>query len=709
MSSFSPNTNHVWRVGPGDFGPDQVLPGSGNTLYYLLDQVITEMTNGLWTLVLNEGSPTQQVYRFKINASGIGSNDLVLPTITFPTDDAADISTTPSFTWILPHPVGAVEVSLGLANSDFAMLSPNAIGWSRSTPFNLGETEFSLVTKTNGAGKIFIGTPTNAANQTLAGWTSSSRFNANRSIQFFVGPRPPASSLIAHLKCDVDGFFGKDSSGLVNNAGTDWIGARPSLDPNGIDGNAVHFIAADRAELPWEQDFVAKLSRGFTVSAWVKTTQNFGPDDGDWGAGAGVVAAQACCDGRDFAPLVLNGGRVLFNTGDGEGSGQTLASSGLVNTGAWVHLVATREASSGLMSLYINGRLDGTLQPALNAVLDAPTRLTVGSLGFFNHSFDGSIDDVQIYTNALTTEDVLYLYQHPGQTVLGLGGLSLGDAVDAPQFTWITGGDANWRGQTTNTFDNVDAAQSGIIGDDENSWIETTITGPGRLEFHWRVSSEGGADYFKFDTDGNFITDLTGDSGWVTGRHEVPPGPHTYRWTYYKDNSSAEGFDAAWLDTVTFTPGQAPIITVQPFDQTNYTGYGVALQAEAIGTPPPTWQWHKVGTGPIAGATNALYTPTNAGTASVAGSYFAVASNGSGSTSTRTAVVTFVSAALPPDWSAAFPAPLNEDTLLEARTNYGIACLVDATGICTRRILSAGPIPSARTSSSPAPAASAPR
>ncbi len=678
----SPNTNHAWRIGPGEFGPDQVLEGSIGRLYFTLPEVLQELTNGLWTLVLNEGSVTQQVYRFKVNQTGITSNQLSLPTITFPADDAEDVATTPNFTWTLPFPVGEVDVSLGLANSDYAQLSPTAIGWSRGFPLSPGDTEFVVYIKTNAANRISISTPTNAANQALAGWTTKTKFSTRRAHQFWVGPRSAASSLIAHLKFENSGFLSEDTSGLFNHPNTTWIGGPPSQEFPGIDGAALSLLAEDRGELQWDGSFVGKLSRGFSVSAWIKTTQDFGPGDGDWGAGAGIVGAQACCDGTDFAPLVLNGGYILFNTGDGQGGGQTLSSSFTVNDGNWTHLVATRDAATGRMRLYINGQLDGSLQPAINAILDGPSTMSIGSLGNFNNSFEGLIDDVQIYTNAISAAEALFLYENPGQTVIGGGGSgsNLGDAVDAPELVWTTGGDALWFSQSETTFDGVDAAQSGAIDHNQSSSISTTVEGPGVFSFWWRVSSEGGGDYIEFQVDENYESDLSGDTDWELYSLNLGPGLHTLRWVYTKDSFNTEGDDSAWLDAVNFTSGAAPVITTHPFAQTNSTGYSVALLAAASGIPAPTWQWHKLGVGPIPGATNALFIPTNSGTPSVAGRYFAVASNASGSASTGEGQVSFIDGTPPPPWSAAFAPQLYQDTFDYGRTNYGIACLVDATG-----------------------------
>ncbi len=677
----SPNTNHSWRIGPGEFGPDQILPGSGGRLYYQLDEALDELTNGVWTIVLNEGAPNEDVYHFRIGlAQPITTATLELPTITYPLDDAEGVPTDPTFTWTLPQPADDIEVSLGLANSAFARLAGTETTWPAPFPLTAGDTEFNLALKTHANARLNISTPQRADLTPLAAWTTNAMLSVRRTHQFFVGPRAK-SSLIAHLKFDDAGNLGHDSSTANHPAETDYAGAPPAQDPDGAAGSSLRLVADDLAELRWDQDFIALIARGFTVSAWVKTTQDFGPGDGDWGAGAGIVAAQACCDGRDFAPLVLNGGYALFNTGDGEGGGQTISSTSTINSGEWVHLVATREAVDGRMRLYVNGQLEANLVPGRNAVLDGPEHLTVGSLGNFHNSFDGLIDDVQIYTNAISDADVVYLYEHPGEVVAGAGStISLGDALDAPQFTWSTGGDAPWTGQHDTTADGVDAAQSGIVNPFGESWVETTVEGPGQLEFQWKLAAESGVDYLEFLMDDSFQTGLSETADWESYTQEVPAGFHTFRWRYYQTDVAGEGDHAGWLDELTFHSGVAPVISVEPFDQTNSPGYQVALQAAATGTPEPTWQWYKVGLGAISDATNALFIPPASGTAEVAGQYYAVASNPSGSAFTRTAVVSFTARPAPPAWSVAVGTPLQVDNLETPRTNYGIACLFDASG-----------------------------
>src|SRR5262245_46179579 len=79
---------------------------------------------------------------------------------------------------------------------------------------------------------------------------------------------------------------------------------------------------------------------------------------------------------------------------------------------------------------------------------------------------------------------------------------SLTDALDNPTLTWRTSALTPWVAQSVETHDGIDAAQSGLITHGEESWLETTVTGPTPLSFWWKVSSELGYDQFQFLIDG---------------------------------------------------------------------------------------------------------------------------------------------------------------------------------------------------------------
>lgn len=131
--------------------------------------------------------------------------------------------------------------------------------------------------------------------------------------------------------------------------------------------------------------------------------------------------------------------------------------------------------------------------------------------------------------------------------------LSLAEAVDALDLEWTTGGNAVWKAQAVTTSDSADAAQSGkLTGNNQQSWIQTTVEGPSMVSFRWKVDSESGNDFLRFKMNGITQASTSGEVGWQQRTFPVPAGSQVLRWSYEKDETISVGGDAAWLDTVTF-------------------------------------------------------------------------------------------------------------------------------------------------------------
>lgn len=84
-------------------------------------------------------------------------------------------------------------------------------------------------------------------------------------------------------------------------------------------------------------------------------------------------------------------------------------------------------------------------------------------------------------------------------------------------------------------------------------------------------------------------------------------------------------FGSAYLDQVVVTPVSAPLIAVQPQNQTVYGGANVTFTAQAIGAIPLYYQW-QLNTTNLLGATNVSLTITNV-QPQYAGTYVLVVSN----------------------------------------------------------------------------------
>jgi hypothetical protein len=132
---------------------------------------------------------------------------------------------------------------------------------------------------------------------------------------------------------------------------------------------------------------------------------------------------------------------------------------------------------------------------------------------------------------------------------------SLAEALDVPGWTWTTGGNTPaWVGQTVVTHDGMDAARSGVIGNNQTNWIETAVTGPGTLSFWWKVSSEATYDFVRFFVNGVQQASRSGEGDWAQASYALGAGTQTLRWAYTKDPGVIGGQDAAWVDQVSFAP-----------------------------------------------------------------------------------------------------------------------------------------------------------
>jgi len=167
---------------------------------------------------------------------------------------------------------------------------------------------------------------------------------------------------------------------------------------------------------------------------------------------------------------------------------------------------------------------------------------------------------------------------------------TLAQALNATNLTFTTGGDAPWFVQMTNSHDGVMALQSGDIGDSQQSWVRTTVIGPGQLAYWYALSTEGAGDNFYlpwlgYTYGGSF--DI-----WQQQIINIPDGTYTIEWLYEKDASGSGGSDAVWMDQVTWTPahaGEPPVFVLQPTNKSVSVDQMLEVVVQAIGEQPITY------------------------------------------------------------------------------------------------------------------------
>lgn len=186
------------------------------------------------------------------------------------------------------------------------------------------------------------------------------------------------------------------------------------------------------------------------------------------------------------------------------------------------------------------------------SALPTPTWMNRTFLGWYTAKVGGT----HVYWWSPTPSRDTTLYAHWEEDRYYLGD---DDAWLNPSFSqsyFYTGGDAQWTEVSSPTTAGSFAFKSGTIGHGKTNWMEKTVSGPGRVTFYWRPSSEMDCDICMFSVDGEEQRRISGVSNnWTCVNCAIDDsGEHTLRWTYAKDGNTVKGSDCVWVDDIKWQP-----------------------------------------------------------------------------------------------------------------------------------------------------------
>ncbi|MEP3210034.1 MAG: LamG-like jellyroll fold domain-containing protein [Maribacter sp.] len=159
-----------------------------------------------------------------------------------------------------------------------------------------------------------------------------------------------------------------------------------------IEGAVVLDGSNDWISLP---DIDNDMQSGFSVSAWVKPTNAEGGYQG--------VAGSTTAGGF---MMFIRRGKLAFKVTTNE-NGAKLSREGSIQNNVWQMISCTFDGSA--MRMYINGELIHT--ESLSGTLKDRRQAWIGWSGWGKEYFEGGIDDVRLFDNALTEEQVFALFE----------------------------------------------------------------------------------------------------------------------------------------------------------------------------------------------------------------------------------------------------------------------------------------------------------
>jgi len=182
---------------------------------------------------------------------------------------------------------------------------------------------------------------------------------------------------------------------------------------NATGGTALHFDGAG-SKVTLDAATTAPLMGTGSLSFWIKTTQTGDSNTSGWNSPA-VIASEQNGGGNDIQWGVINAaGQIGFGIGNVAG----VYSATAINDNAWHQVAITRDATSHLVNVFVDGVLSASGSPNDAAFTAALNRLTnIGSVNNFANDAGGTdqtdyrflnadLDDLRIYNHVLTADQV---------------------------------------------------------------------------------------------------------------------------------------------------------------------------------------------------------------------------------------------------------------------------------------------------------------
>ncbi len=237
----------------------------------------------------------------------------------------------------------------------------------------------------------------------------------------------------------------------------------------GTAGSATAF-AAGTSTGTFPGSLATALSGDFSIGYWFKTAMT-APTATFWYSGIALVDAEVCGGTNDWGTALIDGGKVCMGIGNPDLTIKSTLSN--YNDGGWHFVTATRNQSTAVITLYIDGSQAATTSGTNSGALTAPTLVGLGrNPCVAGGVYTGDLDDVIAYNRVLSSTEVANLYSYYSSTPLPLRWKSFTGQVEDAQvyLKWETENSINNdRFEIQRSADGAAFSVIGVVSDKSNT------------------------------------------------------------------------------------------------------------------------------------------------------------------------------------------------------------------------------------------------
>jgi hypothetical protein len=134
------------------------------------------------------------------------------------------------------------------------------------------------------------------------------------------------------------------------------------------------------------------------------------------------------------------------------------------------------------------------------------------------------------------------------------------ESLNFNSFPWINIDKVPWTITGKDHYDGITSARSGAVTHlgKTSLVIRTFYQAEDSVRFFYKVSSEPAYDNMVFKINDSLMLTASGEHDWTRAAFRTKEGINRLEWSYSKDQSVSNGYDAAWLDLIDFA-GSVPV------------------------------------------------------------------------------------------------------------------------------------------------------